>query len=208
MSGIDKITERIRSEADSKSAQALAEAEFEAKKTIKSFEDEAAKQTREIVRRGMVQADERKERLAGVAELEARKNVLAAKQEVLDDVFGRAAEAVVALPDKKYISLLAKLATRSSRTGTERILLSENDFSRFGDKVIAAANAEQASLGKPALLTLSDITADIDGGLIVKEGDVEVNCAIKTIVHFMREKISAEVADILFSESKTLHSEA
>jgi len=199
MSGIDRITARIRSDAEAESEAALAEAKREADEVIKYYGEDAEKQADELLRRGVSQAEERLKRLAGVAELEAGKNILAAKQEMLEEAFDRAALAIAALPEEKYTEFLAKLAVRYARTGNEQILLSKKDKDAYGVKFLSAANAALFKSGKQASLSLSETIAEIDGGLILKEGDVEVNCAIGTIVHFMRDKISVEVADVLFN---------
>jgi len=199
MSGIDKITVRIRSDAETETEAAIALAKREAEEVIKHYVEEAEKQADELLRRGTSQADERRKRLEGVAELESGKHILAVKQEMLDLAFDRAAKAIAALPEEKYVDFLSKLAVRYSRTGNEQILLSKKDREKYGDRVLKASNAALAGAGKKPSFSLADDTVDIDGGLILKEGDVEVNCAIKTIVYFMRDKISVEVADVLFN---------
>jgi len=199
MSGIDKITVRIRSDAEAETEEAVALAKREAEEVIKRYDEEAEKQADELVRRGTSQAAERLKRLEGVAELESGKHILAVKQEMLDEAFTRAAKAIASLPDEKYVDFLSKLAARYARTGNEQILLSKKDLEKYGDRILAASKTAYAGSGKKASFTLSKETVDIDGGLILKEGDVEVNCAIKTIVYFMRDTISVEVADVLFN---------
>jgi len=199
MSGIEKITARIKRDAEAETEAALAEARREAEEVINHYETEAAKQAGEMTRRGAAQADERFKRLEGVAELEAGKNVLAVKQEMLNTAFSRAAEAIVKLPDEKYVKFLSELAVRYSHTGKEQVFLSKTDLEKHGAKVVSSANATLAAQGKPASLSLSDKAADIDGGLILKEGNVEINCTIDTILQLTRDKISTEVAEVLFN---------
>ena len=198
MSGIDRITARIRGDAEADSAEALAAAKQEAEETIKRFEEEAAKLAREMSSHGAAQAKERIERLVGVAELEAGKNLLAAKQEMLDAAFVRALATIHDYSKEEYIWLLSELAVRQVRTGREQALLSENDRSKYGKEFLSAANAALAAAGKPASLSLSEDSAKIGSGLVIRDGDVEINCALETILHFMRGKVSREVAGILF----------
>ena len=51
-----------------------------------------------------------------------------------------------------------------------------------------------------ALLTLSQETREMDGGLILREGNVEINCAFETQLRLLRESMAAEVAGILFPQ--------
>ena len=51
----------------------------------------------------------------------------------------------------------------------------------------------------PAMLTLAQETREMDGGLILRDGQVEVNCAFETQLRVLREDMTAEVAAILFA---------
>jgi len=199
MSGVDKITMRIRSDAKEESEALLAEARREVEEMLKDYEKEAVKQAEETARRGELQADEHYKRRESVMELEARKKVLEAKQEMLDMAFSRVPDVITSLPDDMYIEFLSRLAARHTRTGMEQILLTKDDLGKYGVKVLLLANGLLAAEGKPAALSLADEAADINGGLILREGDVEVNCTIDTVLHFIREELSGEVADVLFS---------
>ena len=199
MNGIDRITERIRSEAKAESDAAIAEARREVAETLKEYEKEAAAHAEEVIRRGEFQAEEHQKRREAVAELEARKKVLEAKQEMLDVAFSRVPEAIVALPDERYIEYLSKLAAMHTRTGREQILLADDDINVYGAAVVSAANALLAAEGKPAELSLLKEDAGIYCGIILRDGNVEVNCSIETILHFVREELSGEVANVLFS---------
>ena len=198
MDGIDRITARIRNDAEVESAEAIARAESEVKEMLNGYDQEAVRRAEEVTRRSALQADLHHKRREAVAELEARKEVLAAKQEMLDIVFARVPRAIYKLPDRGYIDYLAKLAVQHSRTGKEQILLSKRDLDEHGAAVLPAINALLAAEGKKTGMTLSDETVEIAGGLILRDGDIEVNCAIETLLHFIREELSGEVAEILF----------
>lgn len=198
MDGIDRIIDRIKSDAETESATAIASAEREAEETVKRFEEDAAKQAEEMMRSGAAQAEERLQRLSGVAGLEAGKNLLAAKQEMIDAAFTRAGELIADYDKEEYIAFLSALAVRYSRTGFERVLLSENDRERCGEEVLQSANALLVSSGRPGALSLSGEAAKIGGGLILRDGELEINCSIEAILHFMRDRVSGEIAGILF----------
>ena len=48
---------------------------------------------------------------------------------------------MIALPQEKYIALLAKLASQASSTGDEEIVLNARDKAEIGAAVVKAANA-------------------------------------------------------------------
>jgi len=70
--------------------------------------------------------------------MEAKKLMLAAKQECLDAAFEQAKKKLLALPDDKYAELLAKMAVKASATGKEEVLLNAKDRKRVGEQVVAA----------------------------------------------------------------------
>ncbi len=198
MNGIEKITDRIVADTDAEITKLLQDAEREAKEIRESYAQVADVEYKSTVERGKSDAEERVQRLGGVAQLEAQKLVLATKQEMLDQAFQTAMEQLCALPEDSYVALLAKLAADGCETGTEALVLSVKDRPRYGKKVVVAANALLEQAGKPAQLTLSEEARDFRGGLYIKAGNVENNCTFETILRLLRQSISGEVAKFLF----------
>ncbi len=194
MNGIDRITGRIDQDAQKEIDEITAQAASQADEITRSYQAQAQREAQEIVDRGRRNADERVERLASVAQLEARKMVLAAKQEMLDQAFSQALEQLVNLPEGEYVSLLANLAVKASSTGREAVILSKKDRTRYGKQVVTQANERL----KDGHLTLSEQTRNIKGGLILADGDVEVNCTFETLVRLQRSTLEREVAKVLF----------
>ena len=67
-----------------------------------------------------------------------------------------------------------------------------------GEKLIAAANARLAAMGKNAGLTLAEEPAKIMGGLFLKDRDISVNCSVDSLLAIAREGLDAKVAKVLF----------
>jgi V/A-type H+-transporting ATPase subunit E len=55
------------------------------------------------------------------------------------------------------------------------------------------------SKGRPAALTLSEQSRAIKGGLILSDGNIEINCSIETITALRKNELAGEVAKLLFS---------
>ena len=47
-------------------------------------------------------------------------------------------------------------------------------------------------------MTVADETRQIPGGVIVRNGRVEINCAFDTLLGDQREELAADIAKILF----------
>ena len=227
MNGIEKITAKIQQDAEAEVRALMAQTE-EKVAAIQAQADAQAKQEREaILTRGRKAANERLERLESAAQMEQRKLVLGAKQEVVGEAFEKAVEHLCAMPDAELIKLLTALAVEASKTGREALVFSVKDRARIGKQVVMAANEELAKNVSPELpgaitdskmgafvgkvvntaaaqiagtarLTLSEQTRPMRGGFVMVDEDVEVNCTFETLVRLEREKLEREVANVLF----------
>ena len=65
--------------------------------------------------------------------------------------------------------------------------------------MVTKANEILKKAGKPAALTLSEETRAFQGGLLVCDGDVEVNCTFETLVRLARSEVVGEVTAVLFA---------
>ena len=117
MNGIEKITARIAQDGKAENDALLAQAKAQAAEVTARYQAEARAAADEILAQGRKAAAEREGRLASVAQLECRKAALAAKQEVIEDAFRLAHKKLLALPQEKYVALLANLAVQASTTG-------------------------------------------------------------------------------------------
>ena len=195
MDGIEKIIDRISGDAQREIDDVLAQAQAEAEKITAQYQAQAQAEADEILARGEKAAVERGERLASVAQLECRKEVLRAKQEVIEEAFQLALDKLIQLPQQEYVSLLADLAVQASAKGNEKLIFSVADRARVGKAVVVAANQK---LGDRGQLTLSQETRPMQGGFILSDGVVEVNCTFETLVRLQRGTLSTQVADVLF----------
>lgn len=228
MNGIEKITARIETDTKAEVAEILREGEAKAAQIRAGYEAKAQQEAKAAAAAGEQAAQRQFQRLEGAAEMEAKKMILAAKQECLDSAFANAQKQLLSLPEDKYADLLASLAVKAATTGREEILLNQRDHDRVGLQVAAKANAILAKNAAPelpdemkaskagnilskvvtgasallqgtAMLTLSDETRDMEGGLTLRDGNVEVNCAFETQLRVLRESMAAQVAAVLFA---------
>ncbi|MBS4960675.1 MAG: hypothetical protein KHZ62_07665 [Clostridiales bacterium] len=201
MEGIEKLTGRIANEADEQVNSILAAAQKEAGELILAKETEAKAFYEEAVEKGKKAASQKIERMESVARLEIKKQMLSVRQNMISEAFRLAEEALTKLDEAKKIELLAALAAESSESGKEEMILTKSDKDQLGEKVAEKANEFLSTKGKTAQLTVSSDTREISGGLILKDGSIEINCSFETLLRFRREELAADVSDILFKES-------
>lgn len=198
MNGIEKITDRIAVDNDNEVKALMARTQAQADSIYAGYRTVADQEYEAAIAQGKKDAAERVERLGGVADLEARKLNLAAKQEMLDKAFALAQEKLTSLPEDQYADLLSSLAVSASSKGTEALVFSVTDRARFGKRVVIAANEKLAQAGKTASLVLSEESREFNGGLYVVDGNVETNCTFATLLRMQRQQMAGEVAAMLF----------
>ncbi|MBR2131691.1 MAG: V-type ATP synthase subunit E [Oscillospiraceae bacterium] len=199
MNGIEKITARIETDVKAEIAAILKEGEERAAKIRVDYEAKAKAEAAAAQEAGRQAAARQLERLESAAKMDAKKELLAAKQECLDEAFAQAQKKLSALPEAEYVELLAKLVVKAAKTGKEELIFSAADKKRVGAKVVKKANELLAGIGQEASLTLCEESRDMDGGVTLRNGNVEVNCAFETQLRILRGSMAAEIAAILFA---------
>lgn len=194
MKGTEKIIAHIRSDAQEQSDAILAQAEQQCAGIRAEYEEKAKSLYRERIRAGVNEAQDRVDSMDRIARMEAKKGVLAVKQQMVSEVFDRAFAALAALPEAEYVAFLARLAAKASVTGDEEIVLNARDRDAVGEKVVKAANA----LIEGGALKLSDAVGSFSGGLVLRRGSVEANCTLELLIDLARGDLSSEIAKLLF----------
>lgn len=192
MNGLERITNRIEAEAKAEVNAILDAGMAEANRVVDGWRAKIDAEGRALAEKNAKAAAEREERLISAAEMDARKTILAAKQEMVDAAYARALDALCSLSGEAKIGLLASLLARASASGTEEAVFSAADRAD-GEKAVARANAET---GKK--LTLARDAAPIRGGFILRDRNVEVNCAFETLLRLQRTETAGAVAKLLF----------
>lgn len=198
MNGIEKITGQIGADVQKEIDALMADAKAKAEETAQRYEAQAKREAEALLERGEKRAAEHEDRLVSTARLEAKKQVLAAKQALVEKAFDQALEQLLALPEQEYIDLLARLAVSAVTTGREQVALSQKDRARYGKQIVTRANDK---LGEKGRLTLAGESRPIRGGLILVGDRVEVNCSFETLIRLQKESMTAQVAQILFGNA-------
>ncbi len=196
MTGLEKIVKEIEDEARAEAAATLSKAKAraeeilaEAKATAKAESDKIDAATKQEL------ADVENSRASALG-LQRRQRTLQTKQEMLSETLDKALSELYELPEGAYFSLLVKLAANAAQPGEGEMLLSEKDRARLPasfEKDLAAALPEGRKLA------IAQATRPIDGGFVLKYGDVEENCSFADMFDARREEFADKVQDILFA---------
>ena len=194
MKGTEKIIAHIQADAAAQADAILAQAEQQCADIRQRYEQKAKDAYAEKIRVGVKANQDRLESMERLAKMEGRKAILALKQDMVSKSFDEAAQKLVNLPEEQYVALLARLAADAAVTKDEQVVLNARDRAAVGEAVVKAAN-EKLGGGQ---LVLSDSAGDFAGGLILRRGNIEVNCTAELLVDLCRGEMSAKLAKVLF----------
>ena len=194
MNGIEKITQRIASDAQAEVDRILGDAREEAARISANYRAQADAEAQELDAKNERAAAEQEERLISAAQMKASRLQLAAKQEMVEKAYIQALDKLCAMPKEQYVDVLAKLLVEASSNGKEEAVFSPEDRERVGEAAVAKANELS---GKQ--LRLSEETQPIRGGFILKDKNVEVNCTFETLVRLQKAETAGAVVKTLFA---------
>ena len=192
MDGIEKITARILADAQAEADAVKADAQAKCAAVKGDYDKKAQDEYWRLARTGVAECEAKVQRLGRAAEMEAKKGLLALKQDMVSAAFDKAVSQVCAMPENEYVAFLAGLAAKASGTRDEEILVAEKDAA-LGAKV-----AEEANKLCGGALRYEGNTLDMLGGIVLRQGNIEINCNIETLVNQYRYELASQVAEVLF----------
>ena len=224
VNGLEKITEKILADARERAAAILAQAEADCREITADYAARAdgirERLSSDAERRG----EDMVARARSAAAMKKRNLLLEQRSDLIDGVFVSAAEWVRSLQDEPYAELLAGLLASSVLELTEtetknlalygdeteesdvaellELLLNKKDRDRVGAAVLEIAKKKLSGKVAPErlqTLVLAKDTADIDGGVILRAGDVEFNCSFAMLFSLLKRELEADVSRALFA---------
>ena len=194
----NKIVFKIQEEAAAEVAAILAEAKNKADASAKKIIDEAHAKAQEIQEVSLLDAREAAHRQELIAELEARKNSLDSKRQILEEAYNLAAKELAQLTDEKWKKLIIAIVNNASVSGQEKLCVPAKDLPKYKNGFLLEINADLTAKGKRGELALAEETAPFSDGVLLIGKNSDVDCSFATILQEMRRKTEREVAAILF----------
>ena len=189
MSGVEKITARLNEEtaaqceeilvaAKNKAAEIVGRAQAEGNAVIQKAEAEAKKRGEQILASA-----------ASQSAANARKAMLAAKVDLINEVLSVAKQSLHDISDEAYFNALAGLARKNRRDGVGEMLMCERDLRRMPKDFI-----DKLGYG----VKVSPIPVNIEDGFILKYGEIEQNCTFSALFCAFSQELQARAASLLF----------
>lgn len=193
---IEEIIRKIELETEEKTKQILTSAKEEEKNILEKARAEADKikeQTLKI-RKGEIQENKRRE--ITLADLEARKTVLAEKQKIVSEVYAQVLKRLENLEPREFRELMKKLILTIA-SGGEELIIAQKDKHKISPESIKEINQILAKQKKEPI-RLSEEVHNVPGGFILRKGNSEINISFPALVKSLREKTELEVIKLLF----------
>ena len=221
MTGLSKITDKIKNEAMAEAQEKLAQADAECASVAADYQRRAEQIRQTINADAKREAEEIVARAKSGMETVRRNELLQTKGQQIDAAFQRAKKEILDLSEERYLAFLTTLLVATVKRQIEdekaslelygeedapvaeryEVLLGRRDAARCGEALLAGARkALEGEVDKDALskLVLAPEEANIDGGLILRCGNMEINNSLSALFAQVRPQMEAKVGQKLF----------
>ena len=225
MTGLDKIVGRILDDAQSEANRILTEAEEDCARISAEYEARAEKIRDTLSNEAERDALDMISRAKSSAATKKRNYILQRKSDLVDEVFADAMASVKRLNDEKYTNLMIGLLTacflkqleaeatcldlygdeETAEPEVYEVIMNPRDRERYGIATVEGVKKklhDKTAEEKLSKLMLAKTTAPIDGGFILRCGDVEINCTLSLLFSQLRTELETEVGQALFVPQK------
>lgn len=177
MSGLDQIIQSILDAAQKESDEILQAAKEKADSILQAADRDVAALELEA-EENIKKETQKLQQMAAAADQQNRRQILLkTKLDVIGQCIRAARDKILTMPDAEYFDMLYQLFENQHIEKDGEILFSEKDKERLPDDFIARLNT--VSDGK---IALSDECINIEGGFVVRCGQIEINCTIDSIL--------------------------
>lgn len=196
MAGTDAIINKILADAEEKASQIKTQSKIDCDEVIANATSEAKKMMDEVVENKQSVIDETVKRQKAVAELDAKKIVLKAKKDAIDEAFRLAKEQLNGLSSEKYFEVVSNMISTYAEDG-DVVTLSAKD-----KKLITKAKLDKIATAKNIKLTLNKEYGDFEGGVILSGNGMDKNLTFDVELKTLRDEMETEIADMIFIKEK------
>ncbi len=175
------------------------QAREEAEQTAQKAAREAEQEQEQLRKEGRARADERHRQLVTSAHMEGRRQILGAKEELINEVLEEARRELTELPREQYARVLQDLLLVAAGGEEQELILSPRDREGLGPQLVEEVQARRQEQARAGRLVLADETRPLDGGFVLRQGGVELNYSFAALLRSRQEELESEVAHILFA---------
>jgi V/A-type H+-transporting ATPase subunit E len=197
MTGLEKMLEHIKNDADMEAKQIISQAESEVRQILEEAESEGKKSADSIEEQANADYESLIKQGESAAALREKRMILEVKQQVIEEMIEKARKSLVQLPVNEYFETILSMVKKYSLNQEGTLLFSKSDLNRMPKDFEQKLN--QALEGKKgAVLKISDSTRPIDGGFVLQYGEIEENCSFEALFLAAKETLQDKAGALLF----------
>lgn len=178
-----KIIDENIQKAQATANEIIETAENEKQKAILDYKQTEKATYDEIIRRRVT-----------VAKLDAKKLLMNARRQAVDNLFGAAKSQILAYDTKKYLELIANMLKKYAEDG-DIVIICEADSKRITAKFV---DEQAKALG--IKLGFSKEFGSFEGGIILRGKACDKNLSLDVELASLREQEETQIAKMLFEE--------
>lgn len=199
MAGAEKLIEKIGADAQADAEKYWQDAEDKKKQSRDKLLRDIEKHKEHISEMAKKAGVEKKKRMAAVYDLEYRKLLLAAKQEMMGKARQQAMDKLEKLDDKAYTQLMAKQLLECAADGTGAIAVSK-DEKRLDKAFLADVNKQLKEKTGKGDIAIASEPCGIKGGFIYISDGLEINMSLSSLLDQAWQDVETQVAKVLFED--------
>lgn len=196
MTGLEKIVNQIQEEAQTSVNQLLNEADEKADKILNEAKLECKKTEEKTAAEIKIMRENAASRSVSAAEMQKKRILLKARQEIISDCIEKAYLSLKNLDDTEYFKLIERMISKYALPQDGIICFSEADLKRMPSNF--KESVDKIAVEKGGRLTISAESRDIDGGFVLTYGGIEENCSFKALFESAREDLQDITRKMLF----------
>ncbi len=195
---LEKLLAGIQSEAQGEANRIIAEAQKEADRILQTARQQAEAEAAGLRAAKISQCRSKAEQQIAGAKLEARKKILHARQEEIENAFDAALQELAQLPPDRYREWMRQQIITVCESGEETLVVSKEDQSRLSNSWLKKINDELRKHRKKGAIKFRFEDTGFSGGFILIDPQYEVVISFEEILQTMKGEIQSRVAEVLF----------
>ena len=197
MSDIRKLTTKIVEDAQKKQAHLIEEAEKEIAKKERIKKQQLEKEVADHLAR--YEKELQKELSLKVSDLhvKSRNRMLAAKQQVLDELFADAKEQLQNITAEDFDAFVERKLALVQLTGTVELVFGSKSAPLVSDTMI---QRWQAQFEPDLTIQVAKETIPNRSGVVFKQGEVEFNFIFEALLESKEEELSYQLIAFIFNQ--------
>lgn len=200
MASAQKLIDKILADAKLDAEKVAQETERKKRELSEKTNRIIQKQVAEIERAAEQTVIEDKKRIEAIFDLEHRKQLLSAKQQVMEQAKSLALEKLSSLNKEDYLLMLKKRLLACAANGEGEIIIS-NSEKAIDAAFVNGVNGELKKTTGKGNVKLLQQKREMRGGFVYIDGGLEIDVSLESMLEQIWQQHEPQIAAILFEEN-------